>query len=79
MKNKSFTQAASCLPLAILCNYASATDVLRLEGFGPISRAMGGTSMSYDVGNAGMMSNPAVLSLAKPGSHLSIGADVVYY
>jgi long-chain fatty acid transport protein len=77
MKNKSFTQAASCLPLAILCNYASATDVLRMEGFGPISRAMGGTSMSYDVGNAGMMSNPATLSLAKPGSHLSIGADVV--
>ncbi|WP_338743905.1 outer membrane protein transport protein [Pseudomonas sp. KK18] len=77
MNNKSLVCAASCLPLAVLCNYAAATDVLRMEGFGPVSRAMGGTAMSYDVGNAGMMSNPATLSLQSAGSHFSIGADVV--
>lgn len=77
MKKKLFAPAVSCIPLAVLCNHAFATDVMRMEGFGPISRSMGGTAMAHDIGNAGMMSNPASLSLMKPGNQLGIGLDIV--
>ncbi len=56
---------------------ANATDVFRLEGFGAISRGMGGTSAAYDVGPAGMMSNPATLSLMAEGDQVLIGLDIV--
>lgn len=66
---------------AVLCAAGSvtahATDVFRLEGFGPVSRAMGGTATAYDVGAAGMMSNPATLALMAPGAALQLGLDVV--
>ncbi|HJV84166.1 MAG TPA: outer membrane protein transport protein [Noviherbaspirillum sp.] len=68
--------AAACM-LAALSAGASATDVFRLEGFGPISRAMGGTATAYDVGASGMMSNPATLSLMASGTQLHLGLDVV--
>jgi len=56
---------------------AQATDVFRLEGFGAISRAMGGTAVAHDVGPAGMMTNPATLSLMADGDQLMLGLDVV--
>lgn len=56
---------------------ANATDVFRLEGFGAVSRAMGGTATAYDVGAAGMMTNPATLSLMAPGAELYLGLDVI--
>lgn len=56
---------------------ANATDVFRLEGFGPISRAMGGTAAANNVGAAGMMTNPATLSLMEQGQELSVGLDLV--
>lgn len=56
---------------------ANATDVFRMEGFGPISRAMGGTAAAHNVGGAGMMTNPATLSLMEEGHELSVGFDLV--
>lgn len=56
---------------------AQATDVFRLEGFGAISRAMGGTAVAHDVGPAGMMTNPATLSLMPDGDQALIGLDLV--
>jgi len=56
---------------------AQATDVFRLEGFGAVSRAMGGTAVAHDVGPAGMMTNPATLSLMPDGDQLMLGLDVV--
>jgi len=56
---------------------AHATEVFRLEGIGPISRAMGGVATALNVGAAGMMANPATLSLMAPGSELHLGMDVV--
>lgn len=67
--------AAACLGSTSQMVYA--TDVFRLEGFGPISRAMGGAATAFDVGAAGMVSNPATLSLMAPGSGLHLGLDVV--
>ena len=56
---------------------AHATEVFRLEGFGPISRAMGGTATAFNVGAAGMMANPATLSLMAPGSEFYLGLDLI--
>jgi long-chain fatty acid transport protein len=66
---------AACL--ASTAQMAHATDVFRLEGFGAISRAMGGTAAAFDVGAAGMMTNPATLSLMAPGSELHLGLDLI--
>ena len=67
--------AAACL--AATTQMAHATDVFRLEGYGPISRAMGGAATAFDVGAAGMMANPATLSLLVPGSELHLGLDMI--
>lgn len=56
---------------------ASATDVFRLEGFGAVSRAMGGVAVAQDIGPAGMMTNPATLSLMRDGEQVLGGLDVV--
>ena len=67
--------AAACLATA--SQMAQATDVFRLEGYGPISRSMGGTATAFNVGAAGMMTNPATLSLMAPGSEFDLGLDLI--
>lgn len=72
-------KSASVLVLS-LSGYAfsvHATQVFDLEGYGAISRAMGGTSSSYYTGNAALISNPATLSLAPEGSQFEFGLDIV--
>jgi len=44
-----------------------ATNGMNLEGYGPIALGMGGASMAYDNGTAGMMNNPATLGLMPEG------------
>ncbi|MCX7251986.1 MAG: outer membrane protein transport protein [Burkholderiales bacterium] len=56
---------------------AQATDVFRLEGFGAISRAMGGTAVAQDVGPAGMMTNPATLALMRESEQVMGGLDLI--
>jgi long-chain fatty acid transport protein len=51
---------------------AYATNGMNMEGYGPISAAMGGTSMAFDNGNAAMMNNPATLALAQDGNRLDL-------
>lgn len=63
--------------LAFTAQMVHATDVFRLEGFGPISRGMGGAATAFDVGAAGMMTNPATLSLMAQGAELHLGLDDV--
>lgn len=67
--------ALACL--AASAQMSQATEVFRLEGYGPISRSMGGTATAVNVGAAGMMSNPATLSLMAPGSELQLGLDLI--
>lgn len=67
--------AVACL--AATSQMAHATEVFRLEGYGPISRAMGGTATAFNVGAAGMMANPATLSLMAPGSEFYLGLDLI--
>ncbi|MDI1246029.1 MAG: outer membrane protein transport protein [Rhodoferax sp.] len=73
--NKLSFIAVTFLATAAQTTYA--TDVFRLEGYGPISRSMGGTATAFNVGAAGMMANPATLSLMAPGSELHLGLDLI--
>lgn len=65
------------LPLSGYAFSVHATQVFDLEGYGAISRAMGGTSSSYYTGNAALISNPATLSFAPDGNQFELGLDVV--
>ena len=69
--------AATITVLLTGAGTAQATDVFRLEGFGAISRGMGGAAMAYDTGLAGMMTNPATLSLMTADNALQVGLDLV--
>ncbi len=55
----------------------SATNVFNLEGFGPISRSLGGAGVAHPIGAAAMMYNPATLGLMGEGSELHIGLDLI--
>lgn len=68
---------AAVLAASLGAGAAHATDVFRLEGFGAVGRAMGGVATAIDTGPAGMMTNPATLSLMKEESAVSLGLDVV--
>ena len=61
--------------LALLCGFASpalATNGMLIEGYGPISQAMGGTSMAFDNGNGAMANNPATLALMPEGNRFDL-------
>ncbi|WP_217998695.1 OmpP1/FadL family transporter [Novosphingobium naphthalenivorans] len=64
---------ACCLPF----HEAHATDVFDLEGYGATSRAMGGTAVAQDTGPAGILVNPATLSLGDEGSQVMVGLDLI--
>lgn len=70
--------AISTAVLAVTSQEVLATsDVFRFVGHGPVSTAMGGAATAFDVGAAGMMTNPATLSLMPPGSEIQLGLDFV--
>jgi long-chain fatty acid transport protein len=77
MTTRKIIVLAVASALAGSTQMAQATDVFRLEGYGAISRAMGGTAVAHDVGPAGMMTNPATLSLMADGDQAMIGLDLV--
>ncbi len=71
---------SALIPAAMLtvCSMSTAyaTNGMLMEGYGPESTAMGGTSMAYDNGAAAMVNNPATLSQLKDGESrfdLSLG------
>lgn len=47
---------------------AFATNGMNMEGYGPVATGMGGASMAYDNGTAGMINNPATLGFMKSGT-----------
>lgn len=54
------------------------SDVFRFVGYGTVSEAMGGAATAFDVGAAGMMTNPATLSLMPQGSEFHFGGDLIF-
>lgn len=77
MTTKKIMASVLVSGLACLSGLAQATDVFRLEGYGAVSRGMGGTAVAHDVGPAGMMTNPATLSLMQEGDQIMGGLDLV--
>jgi long-chain fatty acid transport protein len=61
--------AASLLSAGLMASplAAHATNGMLMEGYGPISTAMGGASLAFDNGAAGMTNNPATLGLMEDG------------
>ena len=59
---------AALLAIAGISAPALATNGLNMEGYGPVATAMGGASMAYDNGTAGLINNPATLGLMKSGT-----------
>lgn len=55
----------------------NATQVFNMEGFGAVSRSLGGAGVAHNIGAAGMMYNPATLALMKEGSEFYLGLDVI--
>ncbi|MFZ4538812.1 OmpP1/FadL family transporter [Propionivibrio sp.] len=60
--------------IGIIPFYSFATNGMNMEGYGPVSAAMGGAGMSYDNGTAAIMNNPATLGLMQDGLHLNVAA-----
>jgi len=74
---RALFKISAAIAVVTTSHLAHATDVFRLEGFGAISRSMGGTATAHNIGAAGMMTNPATLSLMKQGKELHVGFDVI--
>lgn len=68
--SKTLRMTAIALAVAGPLTSAMATNGMNLEGYGPISHAMGGAAQSFDHGTAGMIENPATLALMAPGTRL---------
>jgi len=62
---------------ATLSTTVSATQVFNMEGFGAVSRSLGGAGVAHNIGAAGMMYNPATLALMDEGSEFYVGLDVI--
>lgn len=67
----------AALLLCASAGTAFATNGLLLEGYGPVSHAMGGTSMAFDNGAAAMTNNPATLGLAPEGNRIDIAVGLL--
>lgn len=77
MKRKYVALATVCVVATLWGEKVWATDAFGLIGHGPVSIGMGGTAAAYDIGPAGMMSNPATLTLMPDGMYFLLGADIV--
>jgi long-chain fatty acid transport protein len=59
---------AALLSIAGIASPAFATNGMNMEGYGPVATGMGGASMAYDNGTAGLINNPATLGLMASGT-----------
>lgn len=59
---------AALLSVAGVAVPAFATNGMNMEGYGPVATGMGGASFAYDNGTAGLINNPATLSLMTSGT-----------
>ncbi|NCS65440.1 MAG: aromatic hydrocarbon degradation protein [Hydrogenophilales bacterium CG03_land_8_20_14_0_80_62_28] len=73
----TFNKLAIALAVAGVSTGAYATNGMNMEGYGPISTSMGGTSFAYDNGTGAMAGNPATLGLMTDGSHLDVAVGVL--
>lgn len=77
MGSKIMNKSITGMAMSLASCYAFATDGLFLEGFGAISRGMGGTAVAHDVGPASMMVNPATMGLSDAQGQVLVGFDLI--
>lgn len=76
-KTKVFRNTAIALAVAGPLTAAMATNGMVLEGYGPISTGMGGTSQAIEHGTAAMAQNPATLSMMDDGARLDVAVGLL--
>ncbi|MFI5336824.1 MAG: OmpP1/FadL family transporter [Opitutales bacterium] len=54
-----------------------ATNGMNMEGYGPVATALGGASMAYDNGTAGLINNPATLGLMTDSARLDVALGIL--
>ncbi len=54
-----------------------ATNGMNMEGYGPVATGMGGASFAYDNGTAGVINNPATLSLMEEAARLDLAFGIL--
>jgi long-chain fatty acid transport protein len=69
--------AALCVAGLATPQFANATNGMNMEGYGPVSTAMGGASYAYDNGSAAMMNNPATIGLMADGARLDVAVGIM--
>lgn len=74
---RSFLPAALTLAAFSLTSPLVATNGMNMEGYGPVSTAMGGTSMAFDNGTAAVINNPATLGLMTERARLDLAIGVL--
>jgi long-chain fatty acid transport protein len=75
MKTMNRNLLATTVAALLVAPAAFATNGMNMEGYGPVSTAMGGTAQAYNNGLGAMMNNPATLGLGcdKDCTKLSVG------
>jgi len=76
-KTNLLNKTISAAILGIASSHAVATDGVFLEGFGAVSRSMGGTAVAHYVGPASMMVNPATMDLSDATGEILLGLDLI--
>ncbi len=72
------TKIAIAISAALLANSAFATNGMNMEGYGPVSTAMGGTAQAFNNGLGGMMNNPATMGMGSiEGNRFQIGVGML--
>jgi long-chain fatty acid transport protein len=69
--------AALCVAGLATPQFANATNGMNMEGYGPVSTAMGGASYAYDNGSAAMMNNPATIGMMADGARLDVAVGIM--
>ena len=68
---------AAGVAAALAAAPALATNGMNMEGYGPISTAMGGVAQAIDHGTAAMAQNPATLALMETDARLDVAFGVL--
>ena len=76
IQNRHRILAALLLAAGASCPLV-ATNGMNLEGYGPIATALGGASLAYDNGTAGVINNPATLGLMVEQARLDFNLGVL--
>lgn len=69
--------AALCFAGMSATPLVHATNGMNMEGYGPVSTAMGGASYAYDNGSAAMMNNPATIGMMPSGARLDVAVGIM--